>query len=154
MHCVDRGESLQTRIYLQHLASIQPRTSPLKFADFECAARPVIQCKEPRCTGSALIITGALMMRQVSDVNWKNEQEAIPAFMTIVLMPFGYSIFLGLFGGIVTWLIMAIPDLVVDSDRDNFQGNFEGKGAILPCRNRKNSFLVGGKWIPPRVAEQ
>ena len=31
VHCVDLGESFQTHIYLQNLASIQPRTSPLKF---------------------------------------------------------------------------------------------------------------------------
>ena len=32
VHCVDLGESFQTHIYLQNLASIQPRTSPVKFA--------------------------------------------------------------------------------------------------------------------------
>ena len=32
MHCVDLGESFPTSTYLQHLASIQPRTSPFKFA--------------------------------------------------------------------------------------------------------------------------
>ena len=32
MHCVDLGKSFQTHIYLQNLVSIQPRTSPLKFA--------------------------------------------------------------------------------------------------------------------------
>ena len=32
VHCVDLGESFQTHIYLQNLASIQPRTSPPKFA--------------------------------------------------------------------------------------------------------------------------
>ena len=32
MHCVDLGESFPTHSYLQNLASIQPRTSPLKFA--------------------------------------------------------------------------------------------------------------------------
>ena len=31
MHCVDLGESFPTSIYLQNLASIQPRTSPPKF---------------------------------------------------------------------------------------------------------------------------
>ena len=31
VHCVDLGESFQTHIYLQDLASIQLRTSPLKF---------------------------------------------------------------------------------------------------------------------------
>ena len=32
MHCVDLGESFPTHIFLQNLASIQPRTSPVKFA--------------------------------------------------------------------------------------------------------------------------
>ena len=31
VHCVDLGESFQTHIYLQNLASIPPRTSPNKF---------------------------------------------------------------------------------------------------------------------------
>ena len=31
VHCVDLGESFQTHVYLQNLASIQPRTSPPKF---------------------------------------------------------------------------------------------------------------------------
>ena len=31
VHCVDLGESFPTHIHLQNLASIQPRTSPLKF---------------------------------------------------------------------------------------------------------------------------
>ena len=31
-HCVDLGESFQTHIFLQNLASMQPRTSPVKFA--------------------------------------------------------------------------------------------------------------------------
>ena len=30
VHCVDLGESIQTHMYLQNLASIQPRTSPVK----------------------------------------------------------------------------------------------------------------------------
>ena len=42
VHYVDLGESFQTHIYLQSLASIQPRTSPVKFADDAMAilARP------------------------------------------------------------------------------------------------------------------
>ena len=32
VHCVDLGESFPTHIFLQNLASIQPRTSPVKFA--------------------------------------------------------------------------------------------------------------------------
>ena len=32
VHCVDLGESFQTHIFLQNLASTQPRTSPVKLA--------------------------------------------------------------------------------------------------------------------------
>ena len=34
VHCVDLGESFPTSIYLQNLASIQPRTSPSKFGGY------------------------------------------------------------------------------------------------------------------------
>ena len=42
VHCVDLGESFQTHIYLQTLASIQPRTSPVKFA------RSPNECSRPK----------------------------------------------------------------------------------------------------------
>ena len=38
VHCVDLGKSFPTHIYLQNLASIQPRASPLKFAVVRAAA--------------------------------------------------------------------------------------------------------------------
>ena len=38
MHCVDLGESFPTHIYLRSLASIQPRTRPVKFARSSNAA--------------------------------------------------------------------------------------------------------------------
>ena len=53
VHCIDLGESFQTHIYLQNLASIQPRTSRLKFADTntnQVAARADDDAP-PRCAG-------------------------------------------------------------------------------------------------------
>ena len=38
VHCVDLGESFQRHIFLQNFASIQPRTSPVKFARSSNAA--------------------------------------------------------------------------------------------------------------------
>ena len=40
MHCVDLGESFPTNIWLQKLASRQPRTSPVKFARSRCTDTP------------------------------------------------------------------------------------------------------------------
>ena len=40
----------------------------------------------------ALVLVGFLMMQQVKDIDWDDLEIAIPAFLTIVLMPFTYSI--------------------------------------------------------------
>ena len=42
VHCVDLGESFQTHIYLQNFASIQPRTSPVKFDGSEYCAQVLV----------------------------------------------------------------------------------------------------------------
>ena len=61
VHCVDLEESFQTHICLQKLASIQPRTSPLKFAasrgdevltpEESCAAKCALQPKRLNLLG-------------------------------------------------------------------------------------------------------
>lgn len=47
------------------------------------------------CTGPALILTGALMMINVTKIDWNDLNKAIPAFLTISLMPLTYSISYG-----------------------------------------------------------
>ena len=43
VHCVDLGESFQTHIYLQNFVSIQPGTSPPKFAAFAAARETLVR---------------------------------------------------------------------------------------------------------------
>ena len=50
---------------------------------------------------SALVIVGAMMMRQAADINWNDAEMALPAFITIVMMPFTYSIADGIAWGII-----------------------------------------------------
>ena len=40
----------------------------------------------------ALVVVGAMMMRQAADIDWSNSTMAVPAFLTMVMMPFTYSI--------------------------------------------------------------
>ena len=47
----------------------------------------------------ALILVGFLMMQQVKGIDWDDLEIAIPAFLTIVLMPFTYSITVGIGAG-------------------------------------------------------
>lgn len=57
-------------------------------------------------TAPALIVVGALMVRAVSDVPWNRLDESIPAFLTIAVMPFTYSIANGIAAGIVSLVLL------------------------------------------------
>lgn len=54
----------------------------------------------------ALIIVGFLMMTQVKGIDWDDLGIAIPAFLTIVLMPFTYSITVGIGAGFVSYVVV------------------------------------------------
>jgi len=54
----------------------------------------------------ALIIVGFLMMTQVKDIDWSDITIALPAFLTIVLMPFTYSIAVGIGAGFVVHVVL------------------------------------------------
>jgi AGZA family xanthine/uracil permease-like MFS transporter len=51
----------------------------------------------------ALIFVGAMMMRAMRDVDWEDPTEAVPAFLTMVTMTFGYSIAVGIAMGFVSY---------------------------------------------------
>ncbi len=56
----------------------------------------------------ALVVVGFLMMQQVAGIDWHDIDIAIPAFLTIVLMPFTYSITAGIGAGFVTYLVIKV----------------------------------------------
>lgn len=56
----------------------------------------------------ALVLVGFLMMQQVKDINWANPDIAIPAFLTIALMPFTYSISVGIGAGFLAYVLIQI----------------------------------------------
>ena len=48
------------------------------------------------------------MMQQVKDIDWDDIEIAIPAFLTIVLMPFTYSITVGIGAGFVAYVLIKV----------------------------------------------
>jgi AGZA family xanthine/uracil permease-like MFS transporter len=56
----------------------------------------------------ALIIVGFLMMTQIKNLDWADYGIAIPAFLTIILMPFTYSISVGIGAGFVSHVLVRI----------------------------------------------
>ena len=55
----------------------------------------------------ALVIVGALMMRQIVDIDFMDFRIALPAFLTIVVMPFTYSIANGIGAGFISYVVLA-----------------------------------------------
>ncbi|WP_408896743.1 NCS2 family permease [Nocardioides sp. R1-1] len=56
----------------------------------------------------ALVLVGFLMMQQITGIAWDDLEIAIPAFLTIVLMPFTYSITVGIGAGFVSFAFLKI----------------------------------------------
>ena len=56
----------------------------------------------------ALVVVGAMMMRQAADINWAESTIALPAFITMVMMPFTYSIADGIAWGIISYTVIMI----------------------------------------------
>ncbi|MCH6197718.1 NCS2 family permease [Corynebacterium mastitidis] len=55
-----------------------------------------------------LVVVGAMMMAQVRDIDWGRFEVALPAFLTVVVMPFTYSIANGIGVGFITFTLMAV----------------------------------------------
>jgi adenine/guanine/hypoxanthine permease len=67
---------------------------------------PVVAIVPYEAATPALVVVGFLMMMQVRGIDWDDMEIAIPAFLTIVLMPFTYSITVGIGAGFVTYVLI------------------------------------------------
>jgi AGZA family xanthine/uracil permease-like MFS transporter len=56
----------------------------------------------------ALVVIGIVMLRNVVDIDWSDVTNTIPAGMTILVMPFTYSIAYGIAAGIVSYPIVKL----------------------------------------------
>jgi len=63
----------------------------------------------PSCaTAPALIFVGFLMMQSVTSIKFSEITDGIPAFITILVMPFGYSISKGIAFGMIAYVISKV----------------------------------------------
>ncbi|WP_210650166.1 NCS2 family permease [Nocardioides sp. SYSU D00065] len=76
---------------------------------------PIVEAIPSEAAVPALVLVGFLMMQQVKGIDWDDLEIAIPAFLTIVLMPFTYSISVGIGAGFLAYvLIKAVVGKVRD----------------------------------------
>ncbi|QAY67065.1 NCS2 family permease [Paenibacillus protaetiae] len=69
---------------------------------------PVVALIPASATNAALIMVGVIMMQAVKEIEWSDLVYAIPAFLTISLMPLTYNIANGISFGIVTYVVLAV----------------------------------------------
>ena len=69
---------------------------------------PIINMVHSEAASPVLVFVGFLMIAQVVDVNWNDPEVGIPAFLTIILMPFSYSITVGIGVGFLAHVFIKV----------------------------------------------
>ncbi len=69
---------------------------------------PVVAIIPNEAAVPALVLVGFLMMQQVTHIAWDDIEIALPAFLTIVLMPFTYSISVGIGAGFLAYVLVKL----------------------------------------------
>src|SRR3954465_1771225 len=67
---------------------------------------PLVQIVPSEAAAPALVIVGALMITQIRYLVWDDMVLVIPAFLTIALMPFTYSITNGIGAGVISYVLL------------------------------------------------
>ncbi|MFD2763417.1 NCS2 family permease [Micromonospora eburnea] len=69
---------------------------------------PLVSLVPSEAAGPALVVVGALMIRQVKEIDLTDVGIAVPAFLTMTLMPFTYSITNGIGAGFISWVAIRV----------------------------------------------
>ncbi|MFD0891144.1 NCS2 family permease, partial [Streptosporangium algeriense] len=67
---------------------------------------PIASVVPAAAAAPALVLVGALMMTQARNIPWEDLTLAVPAFLTIALMPFTYSITNGVGAGVISYTVV------------------------------------------------
>lgn len=69
---------------------------------------PLIGVVPGFATAPALVIVGVFMFRNIKEINFSDMKEAVPAFLTMILMPLTFSIATGLTVGFLSYIIIGV----------------------------------------------
>ena len=67
---------------------------------------PLVGVVPFEAASAALVVVGFLMLTSIRTIDWTDYELAIPAFLTIVLMPFTYSISNGIGAGLISYVVL------------------------------------------------
>ena len=67
---------------------------------------PIFLAIPGAATGAVLVIVGVMMLAPIANIDWNDYSEAIPAFLTAVMMPLSYSIAHGIMVGMISYVVI------------------------------------------------
>ena len=56
----------------------------------------------------ALIIIGAMMFKNIANIDWEDYTESVPAFLTLLMMPLAFSITEGISFGVISYVLLKV----------------------------------------------
>ena len=68
---------------------------------------PIAQLVPGCATAAALIYVGLLMIGSIKKIDWDNFKIAVPAFLTLAIMPFSYNISYGIAFGMISYVVIS-----------------------------------------------
>lgn len=69
---------------------------------------PIFSVITSAVTASALVLVGLFMIEPIKSINFEDYTEGIPAFLTIIMMPFAYSISDGIVFGVISYIVFKL----------------------------------------------
>lgn len=104
---------------------------------------PIFASIPPWATGCVLVLVGSMMAQSVTKINWSYLGDSIPAFVTIALMPFTYSIADGLIAGVCTYIVINTTVWAVEKA--------SGGRIVPPNKHEKEpwTYKIPGGVLPP-----
>lgn len=69
---------------------------------------PLLSIVPAIATAPALVLVGVFMLKPVTKVQWNKLDDAIPAFLALVLIPYTYSITQGIIWGFLSWTVIKL----------------------------------------------
>lgn len=104
---------------------------------------PIFASIPPWATGCVLILVGSMMAASVTEINWRYIGDSVPAFVTIALMPFTYSIADGLIAGVCVYILLNTTVWVIEK---------ASGGRIVPYNKEMKepwTYKIAGGAMPP-----
>ncbi|KAF7559854.1 hypothetical protein G7046_g4299 [Stylonectria norvegica] len=67
---------------------------------------PIFASVPPWATGCTLILVGCMMIRQITQINWRYIGDVLPSFVVMTFIPFSYSVAYGLIAGVFVYAVL------------------------------------------------